>query len=79
MVVLGNDSMPPYEEALKRMELGEQHVDWGYHGGRRVSRHGSFDGAGYSLLDEPRYAEKYYEFVREIVEKYKNDERIRSV
>lgn len=76
MVVLGNDCMPPYEEALKRMELGEQHVDWGYHGGRRVSQHGSFDGAGYSLLDEPKYAEKYYEFVREIVEKYKNDERI---
>lgn len=76
MIVLGNDCMPPYEEALKRMNLGEQHVDWGYHGGRKVSQHGSFEGAGYSLLDDPNCAEEYYEFVREIVEKYKNDERI---
>ncbi len=76
MVVLGNDCMPPKEEALKRMYLGEQKVDWGYHGGRKVSQHGKFAVAGYSLLDEPLYAEKYYEFVREIVEKYRNDERI---
>lgn len=76
MVVLGNDCMPPYEEALRRMQLGEQHVDWGYHGGRKVSQHGHFEGSGYSLLDDPEYAERYYEFVREIVEKYKNDERI---
>lgn len=76
MVVLGNDCMPPYEEALKRLELGEQKFDIGYHGGRKVSQHGKFDDAGYSLLDEPEYAEKYYEFVEEIVEQYKNDERI---
>ncbi len=76
MVVLGNDCCPPKEEALNRMRLGKQHVDWGYHGGRKVSQHGSFDGAGYSVLDDAYYAEKYYEFVREIVEKYKNDERI---
>lgn len=76
MVVLGNDCCPPKEEALERLHLGEQHVDWGYHGGRKVSQHGKFDGAGYSILDEPKSAEKYYEFVREIVEKYKNDERI---
>lgn len=76
MVVLGNDCMPPKEEALKRMNLGEQHVDWGYHGGRKVSQHGKFSGAGYSLLDDEEYALKYYEFVREIVTKYKDDERI---
>ena len=76
MVVLGNDCMPPKEEAFKRMNLGVQHVDWGYHGGRKVSQHGVINGAGYSLLDEPEYAEKYYEFVREIVTKYKDDERI---
>lgn len=76
MVVLGNDCAPPREEALKRMQLGEQHVDWGYHGGRKVSQHGKSDGSGYSLLDEPEYAEKYDDFVREIVERYKNDERI---
>lgn len=76
MVVLGNDCMPPKEEALKRMHFGEQKVDWGYHGGRKVSQHGVFDGAGYSLLDEPEHVEKYYEFVREIVKTYKDDERI---
>lgn len=76
MVVLGNDCMPPYEEAMKRMHLGKQSVDWGYHGGRKVSQHGAFEGAGYSVLDEPETAEKYYEFVRELVTKYKNDERI---
>lgn len=76
MVVLGNDCMPPYEEALKRMNLGKQHVDLGYHGGRKVSQHGTFNNAGYSLLDEPEYAKKYYVFVEELVKKYKNDERI---
>ncbi len=76
MVVFGNDCCPPKEEALKRMYLGEQHVDWGYHGGRKVSQHGHFSETGYSVLDEPESAEKFYEFVREIVEKYKNDERI---
>lgn len=76
MIVLGNDCCPPKEEALKRMRLGEQQVDWGYHGGRRISQHGRFDGIGYSLLDDPEYTEKYYEFVREIVGKYKNDERV---
>lgn len=76
MVVFGNDCCPPKEEALNRLHLGEQHVDWGYHGGRKISQHGRFEGAGYSVLDDPETAEKFYEFVREIVEKYKNDERI---
>ncbi|MBP3360782.1 MAG: cellulase family glycosylhydrolase [Clostridia bacterium] len=76
MVVLGNDCMPPKEEALKRMHLGEQKVDWGYHGGRKISQHGTFNEPGYHLIDEPEYTEKHYEFVRELVTKYKDDERI---
>ena len=76
MVVLGNDCMPPKEEALKRRRLGEQKVDWGYHGGRKVSQHGTSKEPGLSVLDDPESAEKYYEFVREIVTKYKDDERI---
>lgn len=76
MVVLGNDCCPPKEEALKRLRLGEQHVDWGYHGGRKVSQHGRFEGHGYSVLDDLEFAERYYEFVTEIVKKYKNDSRI---
>lgn len=76
MVVLGNDCVPPYEEAMQRMTLGKQRVDWGYHGGRKVSQHGQFDGHGYSLLDDPEYAKKIYAFIEELVETYKNDERI---
>lgn len=76
MVVFGNDCMPPKEELMARMQLGEQHVDWGYHGGRKISQHGQFEGCGYSLLDDPELAEEHYEWVREIVTKYKNDERI---
>lgn len=76
MIVLGNDCMPPKDELMKRMTLGAQHVDWGYHGGRKISQHGVFEGCGYSLLDDPQIAERHYKFVREIVSKYKNDERI---
>ncbi len=76
MIVFGNDCMPPKEEHYSRLHLGEQKVDWGYHGGRKVSQHGTFQGPGYSLLDEPERAEKHYEFVREIVTKYKEDERV---
>ncbi|MBP3381696.1 MAG: cellulase family glycosylhydrolase [Clostridia bacterium] len=76
MVVFGNDCMPPKEEALKRFHLGKQNVDWGYHGGRKVSQHGAQAGPGYHLLDEPELAKEHYEWVREIVTKYKDDERI---
>lgn len=76
MIVLGNDCMPPKEEALKRMHLGEQKIDLGYHGGRKVSQHGKFNEPGYSLFDEPEYEEKFLEYTKEIVTKYKNDERV---
>lgn len=76
MIVFGNDCMPPKEEALKRFYLGEQKWDLGWHGGRKVSQHGTFGEAGYHLLDDPKIAEEHYEWVREIVEKYKNDERV---
>ncbi len=76
MVVFGNDCMPPKEEALRRLHLGKQNVDWGYHGGRKVSQHGAQVGPGYHLLDEPELAQEHYEWVREIVTKYKDDERI---
>ncbi|MGN0635846.1 MAG: cellulase family glycosylhydrolase [Acutalibacteraceae bacterium] len=76
MLVLGNDCVPPKQEALRRMHLGEQPVDWGFHGGRKVSQHGAFDGAGFSPLDDPAQAEAYCAYVREIVTKYSRDERI---
>lgn len=76
MIVFGNDCMPPKEEALRRLRLGKQHVDWGYHGGRKVSQHGAQPGPGYHLLDEPDLAKEHYEWVREIVTRYKDDERV---
>lgn len=76
MIVFGNDCLPPKDELMARMKLGEQHVDWGYHGGRKISQHGIFNGCGYSLMDDPELEQEHYEWVREIVTKYKNDERI---
>lgn len=75
MVVLGNDCMQP-KEYTKPMTLGPQHYDWGYHGGRKKSQHSQFAGMGYHLLDEPELARRHYEWVREIIETHKNDERI---
>ena len=75
-IVFGNDCMPVKAEALDRLKLGKQEWHIGWHGGRKVSQHGTFGEAGYHLLDEPELALEHYEWVREIVEKYKNDERI---
>ncbi len=75
-VVFGNDCMPPKSPAWRPLELGPQHYDWGYHGGKKASQHAVFSDVGYHLLDEPELAERHYEWVREIIEKYKSDERI---
>ena len=74
MVVLANDCMRP--KGLEVNHLGPQNVDWGYHGGRKMSQHGNFAGMGHHLLDEPETAPRYFEMVREMVERYKNDDRI---
>lgn len=74
MVVLGNDCMQP-KAVTKPMMLGEQHYDWGYHGGRKHSQHSQFSGMGYHLLDEPEMALRHYEWVREIIETHKNEIR----
>lgn len=74
MVVLANDCMRPKGAEVNK--LGPQNVDWGYHGGRKLSQHGNFAGMGHHVLDEPETAPRYFEMVREMVERYKNDERI---
>jgi len=74
MVVLANDCMRP--KSLEVNGLGEQHYDWGYHGGRKLSQHGNLGGMGYHVLDDPETAPRYFEMVREMVELHKNDERI---
>lgn len=74
MVFLANDCMRPKE--LEVNKLGKQKVDWGYHGGRKLSQHGNLSGMGHHILDEPDKAPRYFEMVREIVTRYKDDERI---
>ncbi len=75
MVVLGNDCMQP-KAYTKTPCLGQQHYDWGYHGGRKMSQHGGLPGMGYHLLDEPDIAPRIYEFVRDMIETHKSDERV---
>ncbi len=76
MVVFGNDCMPPKREGWRPLELGVQHYDWGYHGGRKNSQHGTFSEMGYHIIDDPEIAKEHYEWVRETVTRYKDDERI---
>ena len=77
MVVLANDCMPPKTELWKMPDIGEQHYDWGYHGGRRHSQHGRHNSpAPHYYFDDPVLTEKYFEMVREIVTLYKDDPRI---
>lgn len=74
MVALASDCTRP--KALFHEELGPQTYDWGYHGGRKVSQHGTQSEMGYHVLDDPLIAPRYFEMVRETVERYKNDPRI---
>jgi len=74
MVVLANDCMRP--KSLEINKIGEQKFDIGYHGGRKLSQHGHQNEMGWHVLDDPDLAPRYFEMVKEIVTKYKDDERI---
>lgn len=77
MIVLANDCMPPKTELWKMPYVGEQHYDRGYHGGKKHSQHGAHScPAPHFYLDDPESREDYFKMVREIVTKYKDDERI---
>ena len=77
MIVLANDCMPPKTELWKMPYVGQQVYDWGYHGGKKHSQHGVHsEPAPHFYLDEPESREDYFRMVREIVTKYKNDERV---
>lgn len=76
MIVFGNDCMPPKDEFWKPLELGPQHYDWGYHGGRKHSQHSQFTAVGYHIMDEPEIAARHDVWVREIMEKYRDDPRV---
>jgi len=76
MIVFGNDCMPPKNEFWKPLQLGEQKYDWGYHGGRKLSQHQQFGGMGYHVMDEPEIFARHEQWVREIMDTYKNDPRV---
>ena len=77
MICFGNDCTVPKSDPNSSPHLGPQHYDWGYHGGRRKSQHGSYRGqTGYSLLDEPETRERFFAMVAEIVAKYARDPRV---
>lgn len=76
MITFGNDCMTPKDEHYRPLKLGKQTFDWGYHGGRKHSQHSILNQMGYHVLDESEIAERHYIWVREIMEKYKNDPRI---
>ena len=76
IVVLGNDCSRP-KELWKLPTPGPQAYDLGYHGGRRVTQHGSNPGAiGYTALDDPELRPKFYAMCGELLRKYRTDRRI---
>ncbi len=77
MLVLANDCSVP-KSLYTPPHLGEQHVDVGYHGGRKVSPHKSYGGEDtrFHILDDPDIRPRYYEMVREIVTLYAHDPRV---
>ena len=76
ILVLGNDCSRP-KEIWKFPKTGPQPCDWGYHGGRKRSQHGSFPGAvGYTCVDDPELREKFFAMCEEVMTKYRTDRRI---
>ena len=76
IIVLGNDCMRP-KRVWQLPKPGPQTFDLGYHGGRRLSQHGSFPGEmGYSQVDDPELKPKFFEMCAELLGKYRDDARI---
>ena len=76
IVVLGNDCSRP-KELWQLPKPGVQKYDIGYHGGRRITQHGSNPNAlGYTTLDDPELRPKFYAIYEELMAKCRNDKRI---
>ena len=76
IVVLGNDCMRP-KSVWRLPKPGPQTFDIGYHGGRKLSQHGSFPGEiGFSQVDDPALKPKFYAMCEELLVKYRDDGRI---
>lgn len=76
MFTLGNDCLVPKNQQYQEPHVGEQHYDWGYHGGRKNSPHQSHGEMGFSPLDEPETAALQYEWVRQVITRYREDPRV---
>lgn len=75
-IVLANDCCIS-KKLFKKSKMGPQSYDIGYHGGRKNSPHINHgDELSYSIIDDPETAKFYMNMVCEIVDTYKNDERI---
>ncbi|MCI6216863.1 MAG: cellulase family glycosylhydrolase [Mollicutes bacterium] len=75
MICFGNDCVVQ-KQNYSWPEYGPQSFDFGYHGGRKKSPHVVMDAPGYNLIDEKPYEEKFYEMIKEIITKHKDDERV---
>ena len=76
MIVLSNECSVRGPEFVPAT-FGEQFWEPGYHGGKDFKvwyQHGNDN--RYNILDNPEVAPKYYDMVRELMTKYKNDERV---
>ena len=76
IVVLGNDCSRP-KRLWKLPTPGPQEYDIGYHGGRRVTQHGSNPKeVGFTPLDDATLRPKFYAMCEELMTKYRDDDRI---
>ena len=76
IMCLGNDCSRP-KPLWSVPKPGPQPYDIGYHGGRKKSQHGSFPGAiGFISADDPELRPKFFQMCGEVMEKYKDDDRV---
>ena len=76
IVALGNDCSRP-RQLWSIPKPGPQTFDWGYHGGRKLSQHGSFPGAiGFISADDPALKPKFFAMCEEVMARYRDDRRI---
>ena len=76
IMCLGNDCSRP-KPLWSVPKPGPQPYDIGYHGGRKQSQHGSFPGMiGYISADDPELRPKFFKMCGEVMEKYKDDDRV---
>ena len=76
IMCLGNDCSRP-KPLWSVPKPGPQPYDIGYHGGRKRSQHGSFPGAiGFISADDPELRPKFFQMCGEVMEKYKDDDRV---